>query len=366
MRDELLVRQAGGRSRCPPISAVILVVVGTAAVCLAGCGAEPTSSRTSPTTRSDEATVSTSDPTPSSIGTQSSTVATVAMPSSVDSIASVPAAESATPERDLATQFSTFIGGGPEDCFLDEDATLPYARLTSDESPFVGQMVQICAAGFAREPLELTLEAPDGHTYRSSIVIDEAADVDRLIPGPMNGDRIVQAITSDVADGVAMLQTETWFVDDTIPSGRYRMTVTQRTLTATQEVNVEPADAPGIRSVSQSPNGTMTFAVYGYLPGETVRVGIFAYVGEQADGALAYERTVELPPVVVDDRGFRSFPVDLHAIGLPVNPRAVPGRDLCLVSPDVELVETTLQCGMGRSRRPSSGFRGMPEPGLYP
>jgi hypothetical protein len=230
-------------------------------------------------------------------------------------------------------------------------------------------MVQLCIAGFSPGRLNLTVETPDGVVHASEILVGDQTDLNRLVEGPMTGARVLGAADvsyhSDIEANV--FQTETWFIDETVRSGRYRLAVEQGSLLASGEYTVGPADVPGIRSVSEGiDEGTLVFALYGYLPGELVPVAIFAFVGEATDGGYMYEMVAELVPVEVDDRGFRKILVDVGALGVPPNPYADSFRDLCLISAGVDPQGSNVQCAMGRSRRPSSGFRGLPQPSFEP
>jgi hypothetical protein len=267
--------------------------------------------------------------------------------------------------RTLEAQFTTFIGGGPESCFLDESATLPYAVLTSDDTPFVGQKIQMCIAGFRPGSLDLVVESFDGAVHVSRIVVEEQTDIDQLVDAPMTGNRDLRAVVSDKSpDGaVTVIQTETWFIDQTVPSGRYRFAVSQGSVVAASEYLVGPATAPGIRSVLEGPdNGVLTFALYGYAPHEHVPVGIYGFAGEALTGGSRYELVMELAPVLVDERGFRLLPLDVAALGIPAHQNAEVSRDLCLISAGVDPLDSNVQCAISSSRRPSSGFHIVPNP----
>jgi hypothetical protein len=247
-------------------------------------------------------------------------------------------------------------------CFVDEELTLPYVRLTSDDEPFVGQMVQLCAAGFATGPMHLIVRAPDYGEYRTTIEVLPDGEIYRQVPGPMTRDRLMRAIEVDRNGETVVFQTEAWFLDASVQSGIYQMTLTQGALSASHVVTVLPDAVPRIRALADGPEpGDLTFAVMGYEPMELVPIGIYRFAGESASGESRYELALELEPVQVDERGFATFHVNPESLGLEPNPAADSFRDFCMISAGLDTLEGNQQCSIGWGRQPRSGFHGPPD-----
>jgi hypothetical protein len=316
----------------------------------------------------DSGPESTSSPTDSAERTSRPTperTSTTAEPSSTVATTSAAVPTTAVSGRQLEAQLSVFFGGGPDQCFIEDDRAAPYVRLTSDDEPFVGQMVQLCAAGFGPGQLELSVTSPDGLEHDSTIEVVPSADIDRQVAAPFTGDRQLRAIEVDSNGEMSLIETEAWFLDASVPSGLYRLRVVQASVTASYAVTVNPESAPRIRSLTEGPGpGALTFAITGYQPLERVPVGIYRFVGERASGASQYDLEVALEPVQVDQRGFAVFAVDVKSLGLSPNPSADSNRDLCLISAGVDPTKKTAQCSPGWSLVPQSGFHGLPVPSL--